>query len=355
LIFDEPTAVLTPQEIDAFFMTLKELKKQGKTIILITHKLQEVMDISDSVTVIKQGKVVGERITKETNKKELARMMVGREVLMQVNKHYHDFSNQPKIFEVQHLSTKNNDGIKVVDDVSFDIKQGEIVGIAGVEGNGQSELLDMLFGLMKPTKGEIVFKDKTITDYLPKQLRKEKIAFIPEDRYEKGLCQDMLICDNLIAGYHDDKSIYRYGLLSRRLVNQHAKKLIADYDIRVSHQDGLVSSLSGGNAQKIIISRELASNPELLIAAQPTRGVDIGAIEYIHQSILKLQEAGKSILLISSELSEVMSLSDRILVMYKGRIIGEVNAKAATREMVGYLMMGIKGKEDVANEDIKDI
>ena len=350
LIFDEPTAVLTPQEIEAFFVTLKSLKDQGKTIILITHKLQEVIDISDSVTVIKKGRVVGNRQTSKTSNKELARMMVGRDVLLKINKNYQDYRDQPVIFSVKNLTTKNNESIEVVKDVSFDIHKGEIVGIAGVEGNGQSELLDMLFGLMKPTKGNIFFNGKNITEYMPKELRESNIAFIPEDRYIQGLCVDMLICDNLIAGYHDQKDICQHGILSRKLIEKKRDDLIDKYDIRVSDKDGLVSSLSGGNAQKIIISREFNSNPDLLIAAQPTRGVDIGAIEYIHQSILDLQNEGKSILLVSSELSEIMTLSDRVLVMYKGKIIGEVMTKDTTREEIGFLMMGITGKDDLSND-----
>ena len=346
LIFDEPTAVLTPQETEAFFDTLRELKKQRKTIILITHKLGEVMAISDSVTVIKDGKKVGDRKTDETTDKELARMMVGREVLFNVDKKPKDYSDHPIIFQVNDLCTKNEEGIRVVDHVSFDIHEGEIVGIAGVEGNGQSELLDVLFGLMRATQGDVTFKGETITNAWPKDLRESSMAFIPEDRYAQGLCTDMLICDNLIAGYHDCDEFYNHGIMNKKKIKEKAADLIEEYDIRVSDTDGKVSSLSGGNAQKIIISREFDSDPDLLIAAQPTRGVDIGSIEYIHNSILELQKQGKSILLVSSELSEVMSLSDRILVMYKGEIIGERKTKETTREEIGYLMMGITEEDE---------
>lgn len=346
LIFDEPTAVLTPQEIETFFVTLRELKKQGKTIILITHKLQEVMEVSDSVTVIKQGKVIGNMLTKNTSSKELARLMVGRDVLLKVNKKHSDYSNKPIIYKVKNLTTINNDNIKVVNNVSFDIHEGEIVGIAGVEGNGQSELLDLLSGLLKATSGKVFLKGQEVSNLWPKKLRGSKIAFIPEDRYSQGLCQDMLICENIIAGYHGTKEICKYGLISQKKMLDKLDCLIEEYDIRVSEKSGKISSLSGGNAQKIIIAREFDSNPDMLVAAQPTRGVDIGAIEYIHNSILELQKAGKSILLVSSELSEIINLSDRILVMFKGEIIGEVNAKNATREEIGYLMAGIRKEID---------
>jgi len=341
VIFDEPTAVLTPQEIEAFFKTMRELKQQGKSIILITHKLQEVMEVSDSVTVIKQGKIIGNRITKDTSNKELARMMIGREVLLRVEKHYQDYSEKPIIYEVNNLSTKNHEGINVVNGINFFLREGEILGIAGVEGNGQTELLDLLTGLLKSTSGTVRFLGKDITNEWPDTLRLEKIAFIPEDRYEQGLCTDMSIGENIIAGYHGNLDVCKNGILISKKIAEKRNRLIKNYDIRVSDCEGKVSSLSGGNAQKIIISREFDADPLLLIAAQPTRGVDIGAIEFIHQSLLNIQKNGKSILLISSELSEIMSLADRIAVIYKGQIIGEVSGKDASREEIGYLMAGI--------------
>lgn len=349
LIFDEPTAVLTPQEIEAFFMTLRGLKKQGKSIIMITHKLQEVMEVSDSVTVIKQGVVIGTRLTKETSNKELARLMIGREVLLRVEKQYRDFKDAEIIYEVKDLSTRNHDGVSVVNKISFNLRKGEILGIAGVEGNGQSELLALLTGLTRSTEGHVSFRQKDITDRWPNYLRSEKLAFIPEDRYEQGLCLEMTIEDNIIAGYHGLKDVCKHGILNKKNIAEKRDRLIKSYDIRVSDCQGNVSSLSGGNAQKIIIAREFDNNPEILIAAQPTRGVDIGAIEFIHQSILDLQNQGKSILLVSSELSEIMTLADRIAVIYKGQIIGEVPGKNASREEIGYLMAGIRERSQ-ANE-----
>jgi len=350
LIFDEPTAVLTPQEILVFYTMLRNLKAKGTTIILITHKLQEVIDISDSVTVIKKGKVVANLATKNTTKKQLAQLMVGRDVLLNVSKTYADYHNQESVYRLEHVSTINRNGVEVVSDVSLNLHRGEIVGIAGVEGNGQSELLDLMSGLLQSTQGKVFLHNQDITNVLPEKLRKKHMAFIPEDRYEQGLCRDMTICDNMIAGYHDSDDICHMGFISAKKKMDKAERLATKYDIRLNSLKDKISSLSGGNAQKVIIAREFASDPDILIAAQPTRGVDIGAIEYIHKSLLDLQNHGKSILLVSSELSEIMSLSDRILVMYKGRIIGQLDAKNASREEVGYLMMGIIDNKEGGSE-----
>lgn len=346
LIFDEPTAVLTPQESEAFFVTLRAMKKQGKHIILITHKLREVMEVSDCVTVMKQGEVVGRMRTKDTSEAAIAQLMVGRDVLFRIQKTYHDFSQKPVAFAVHHLSTRNDEGIEVVKDVSFTIREGEIVGVAGVEGNGQSELVAVLTGLMGVTEGQVFLRDQEITGYWPARLRKVGIGMIPEDRYMHGLCQDISIKDNLIAGYHSRKEVCRYGLLKPKQIEQKRDTLIARYDVRVSDKNGLVSSLSGGNAQRLILAREFDADPDVLIAAQPTRGVDIGAIESIHQALLKQAEQGKAIFLVSSDLTDVLNLSDRILVMYKGAIIGELPGETATREAVGLLMAGITSKEE---------
>jgi len=347
VIFDEPTAVLTPQEIEAFFKTMKHMKKNGKTLILITHKLREVMAVSDSVVVIKDGKVVGEMATKDTNQADIARRMVGRDVLLEVDKQYKPLKKEPYVYEVENLSTKNDEGVEVVKNVSFSIRKGEILGVAGVEGNGQSELLKLLSGLMRATNGTVRLHGESITNAWPGKLRRKGVAIIPEDRYIHGLCKEMTIGDNAIAGYHSNQDICSRGLMKRKAIEQRRDSLIDKYDIRISEKGDLVSSLSGGNAQKIIIAREFDADPDVLIAAQPTRGVDIGAIEFIHNSLLELSDAGKSVLLISNELSEVMSLADRIVVMYKGEIIGEVDAKNADREQIGMLMAGVtEGGED---------
>lgn len=346
IIFDEPTSVLTPQEIESFFTTLRDMKNIGKSIILITHKLKEVMAVSDSVTVIKQGCVVADLATSDTNEVQLAQLMVGRDVLLAVNKEYSNLSDSPVVYEVKNLSTRNDEGVEVVKNVSFKIRAGEVLGLAGVEGNGQSELIAVLTGLMETSQGHVFLKDREVTNQWPRELRDQGLGIIPEDRYRHGLCQQMTIKDNAIAGTHHHQDVCRLGILKGRAIAAKRDNLISAYDVRVSDKDGLVSSLSGGNAQKILIAREFSANPDVLIAAQPTRGVDIGAIEYIHRALLGLTRQGKAILLISSELSEIMCLSDRIMVMYKGEILDHLDAKTATRENIGLLMAGIRTKEE---------
>ncbi|HEY9060843.1 MAG TPA: ABC transporter ATP-binding protein [Pseudobacteroides sp.] len=341
LIFDEPTAVLTPQEVDELLISFKELKKQGKTIILITHKLREVMEVSDKVVVIKRGRVVGSRVTKETNAAEIAKMMVGREVILNVNKEEKDICQNKVVYCVKNLCTENNFGKKVLDNIYFEIKEGEILGVAGVEGNGQSELVRVLSGLMKATEGSVYLYGRDITNKWPAELRSSGIGIVPEDRYAQGLCKDMTISDNLIAGYHNNEKLCRKGLLLKQEIEKVSDRLIEKYDIRIAERNGNVSQLSGGNAQKIIVAREFDSNPDMLIVSQPTRGVDIGSIEFIHKKILGLRDENKAILLVSSELSEIMNLSDRIIVMYKGRIVGEVKGKNADSEKIGLMMAGL--------------
>lgn len=341
LIFDEPTAVLTPQEVDELLVSFRELKKQGKTIILITHKLREVMEVSDQVIVIKRGRVVGSKPTKETNAEELATMMVGHEVVLQVKKEAKSVENNKTAYKVNGLSTNNYSGKKVLDNISFEIKEGEILGVAGVEGNGQSELVKVLSGLMEVTEGSVQLYDKDITNKWPEELRKSGVGIIPEDRYAQGLCKEMSLCDNLIAGYHSDDRFCKFGILDRNSISENRNNLLEKYDIRVADPDGAVSQLSGGNAQKVIIAREFDSDPDVLIASQPTRGVDIGSIEFIHKKILELRKRNKAILLVSSELSEIMGLSDRIVVMYKGKIVGEVSGDKADSSQLGLLMAGI--------------
>lgn len=342
LILDEPTAVLTPQEVDELIVSLKELKNQGKTIIIITHKLREVMELSDTITVIKRGKVVGHLETANTNEKEISRMMVGREVVFRENKTDTNLNNNKIAYRVENITTTNSDGKEVLKDINFEIREGEILGVAGVEGNGQSELSKVLTGLMRSTRGKVNLYDKEITNCWPKELRQDGISIIPEDRFIQGLCRDMSITDNMIAGYHYSKNVTRFGILRKKNNEKKRDELVENYDIRISDIDGNVSQLSGGNAQKIIIAREFDADPQVIIANQPTRGVDIGSIEYIHGKLLEYRENKKAILLISSELSEVMMLSDRIIVMYKGEIIGEIEARQCTKEEVGLLMAGVK-------------
>jgi len=342
LILDEPTAVLTPQEVDDLFVNLRELRSQGKTIIVITHKLREVMELSDSVTVIKQGKVVGNLLTRDTSESELAQLMVGRDVVLTVKNTQKSDVSDEIAYKTENICTINDYGKEVLHNISFSVRKGEILGVAGVEGNGQSELVKVLTGIMKTTNGKVYIEGKDITDEWPDELRKDGIGIIPEDRYAQGLCETMSISDNCIAGYHNDKNICKGGFLHRKNINALRDKFIRDFDIRVGSIDGNVGQLSGGNAQKIIIAREFESHSKLLIACQPTRGVDIGSIEFIHKQILEYRDRGNAVLLISSELSEIMSLSTRVVVMYKGEIVDEVIPRDTNTTAIGLLMAGIK-------------
>lgn len=346
LILDEPTAVLTPQEVDGLFDNLRELRAQGKTIIVITHKLREVMELSDSVTVIKQGKVVGNLETKDTSEEQLAQMMVGREVVLTVRNNSGTTPKETIAFEAKDLCTINEYGKEVLHDVSFEVHEGEILGVAGVEGNGQSELIKVLTGLMTTTKGSVSLYGTTVTNQWPDDLRREGMGIIPEDRFAEGLCSTMTIADNCIAGYQGAADVCKHGILDRHAIAEKRDRFIADYDIRTGDVNGNVGELSGGNAQKVIVAREFESGPKIIIACQPTRGVDIGSTEFIHKKILEFRNAGKSILLISSELSEVMGLSDRVVVMYKGAIVGEVDPKKVTSSQIGLLMAGIKDGQE---------
>lgn len=342
LILDEPTAVLTPQEVDQLMENLKALRDQGKTIIVITHKLREVMYLSDSVTVIKSGQVIGNVKTKDTNETELAQMMVGRDVVLTVCNEAGPAPKAEEAYRVEGVCTVNDANQEILHNVTLSVRKGEVLGIAGVEGNGQSELIKVLTGVMTVTKGKITLNGKDVTNAWPDKLRKFGIGIIPEDRYAQGLCRDMSIPENCIAGYFDAHGVCSKGVLKNKKMKQLCDEFIKKYDIRVSDKYGLISQLSGGNAQKVIIAREFENNPDLIIACQPTRGVDIGSIEFIHRQLLALRNAGKAVLLISSELSEIMSLSDRVAVMYKGGIIGEVDPQVTTSEEIGLLMAGAR-------------
>ena len=340
LILDEPTSVLTPQEVDEFLIQLKKLKAKGKTIIIITHKLREVMDVSDSVMVMKQGQVIGNVETDETSEAELAQMMVGRKVLLTVQNDHKSVDGRTVMLNVNGLTTNDAAGKTVVNNVSFHIETGEIYGIAGVEGNGQSELVKLLSGMMESTSGSVVFEGQDITNWWVNDLRSKGIGIVPEDRFAEGLCKEMTLCANSIAGSTASKDFSPRGVFSTKRIRDHCQTLIDEYRIRIADFDGNVSQLSGGNAQKLIIAREMFKSPKLLIACQPTRGVDIGAIEFIHRQIIDFRDKGGAVLLVSSELSEVLSLADRVGVMYKGGIIGEVDPQQTTETEVGLLMAG---------------
>ncbi len=334
LILDEPTAVLTPQEVEEFFKILRSMKAQGKTIIIITHKLNEVLALSDNVTVMRDGQVVGETPTSNTSAPDLARMMVGRDVLLRVEKP----AATPKavVLSVRNLS----DGAKL-NDVSFDVRAGEIVGIAGVEGNGQTELIEVLAGLHRASGGSFSLNGRDATKCSARQIKELGIAHIPEDRHRRGLLLEFDLAANTILGTQYRKPpVTNFGLLDEKAVYEKANRLIRDFDVRPPNAALPARALSGGNQQKLIIGREFDIHPKLLLVSQPTRGVDIGAIEFIHRKLVGLRDAGAAVLLVSAELEEVLSLSDRVLVMYQGCIVGEVNPQEVAQEEIGLMMTG---------------
>lgn len=341
IILDEPTAVLTPQETDELFASIKALVSQGHTIIFITHKLREVMQISNRVTVLRAGKSIATLLTKDTNQEEISRLIVGRDVLFRVNK----IPAEPKktVLSVRNLGALDDKGSPALHDVSFDIRAGEILGIAGVEGNGQTELVETITGLRKASSGVISYLDKNLIGKSVAQIRALKIGHIPEDRQTSGACLTSTIAENLILDHYRNPEFKRGPFLNIKKIKQFAKMMMDMFDIRAQNEDTMAGSLSGGNLQKVVVARELSKNPKLLIASQPTRGVDIGAIEFIHSEVIKRRDGGAAVLLISAELSEVMDLSDRIAVIYNGEIVAVLdNTADLTEQEIGYYMLGIK-------------
>ena len=343
LILDEPTGVLTPQEVDELFKILRSLKEQGKTIILITHKLNEIMALTDKVTVMRQGKIVGDKNTKDTTKNQLAEMMVGRSVLLRIDKRKPIIGDT--VFEVKNINVKDSLDVMRVKNVSFDLRKGEILGIAGVTGNGQTELLEALTGICQVDSGEIKLNGKIISSKNfftgPRQLREQDVAHVPEDRQRMGLVNEFNASENLIFGYHHQEPFSKSSVMMGKNIFNHSKKIMKDYDVRPQSPFLLTSNFSGGNQQKIILSRELNKDPKVLLVGQPTRGVDIGAIEFIHQRIIDMRDKGVAVLLVSVELDEILSLADRIVVMFDGKLVGErINENVTDRE-IGLLMAGI--------------
>src|SRR2546421_6051226 len=342
LILDEPTAVLTPQEVEEFFVILRRMREQGKTIVIITHKLSEVLAISDNVTVMRDGRVVGELKTSQTNAAELARLMVGREVLLRVEKP--EAKPGVAILSTRGLTIVGRDGSKRVDDVSFEVRAGEIVGIAGVEGNGQTELIEALSGLIPGShiSGSMSFEGRDITRLDARRGKELGIAHVPEDRHRRGLLLDFSLAENTILGVHYRRPAGASGgvLLDPNGIQKRAEQVIRDFDVRPPDPTLPARALSGGNQQKLIIGREFELPPKLLLVSQPTRGVDIGAIEFIHRKIVELRDQGCAVLLVSAELEEVTALSDRLLVIHNGKIAGEVDPKATSNEEIGLMMTG---------------
>jgi ABC-type uncharacterized transport system ATPase subunit len=339
LILDEPTAVLTPQETVDFFNILRRMREQGKTIVIITHKLEEVLAISDDVTVMRDGKVVGNVKTSETTTKDLARMIVGRDVLLRVEKT--NAIPGETVLNVQNLVVKNAHG-EAVDRVSFQVRAGEIVGIAGIEGNGQTELIEAVAGLTPPSNlsGSVEFFGEDITDLSARKRKELGIAHIPEDRHRRGLLLDSDLEENTILGVHYRPPVASGGFLNAGTIEARTKEIIRNFDVRPPNPQLNARALSGGNQQKLIIGREFELNPKLLLVSQPTRGVDIGAIEFIHRKLIALRDQGTAVLLVSAELEEVTALADRLLVVSKGKIVGEVDPKTTSNEEIGLMMTG---------------
>ncbi len=343
LILDEPTAVLTPQEIQELSIILKSLVNQGKSIILITHKLKEVMAMSDIVTIIRRGKVIDTLRTLETNIEELAEKMVGRKVSLTVEKG--EAKTGAPVLRVNGLKALDNRGLEAVKGVSFEVRNGEILGIAGVDGNGQNELVQTITGLRKATEGDLIVGDKNITNKSPKEIIDSGVGYIPEDRQKRGLVLDFSISENAILGIHRNTEFKKSLGLDYRKIREHAKRLIKEFDVRTPNEKVYAKSLSGGNQQKLIIAREFDREPNLLIASQPTRGLDVGAIEFVHKRLIEQRDKGKAVLLVSLELDEIMALSDRIAVMYDGKIVDIVEAENATELELGIMMAGGKRSE----------
>jgi simple sugar transport system ATP-binding protein len=338
LILDEPTGVLTPQESVELFGVLRDLVKAGKTIIFISHKLREVLEISDRITVMRRGKVVGHLVTKETNEQEIATLMVGREVLLRVEKK--PAEPGPVTFRVENLTASSDRGVPALRGVSFELRQGEILGIAGVEGNGQSELVEVLAGTRRATGGHVLLGDRDVTAFDARMERESGIAHIPEDRRGTGLVLAYSIADNLVLGRQRAPAFSWHGMVLRiSAIKAWAKRLVKEFDIRAGNIDVLARTLSGGNQQKIIVAREMGNRPRVLLAAQPTRGVDIGAIEFIHRRLVAERDEGTAVLLVSAELEEIRSLSDRIAVFYEGRIVS-IEPADTPEERLGLLMTG---------------
>lgn len=345
LILDEPTAALTPLETQELFETIRSLKAQGKTVIFISHKLQEVLTIADRIAVLRNGKAVGVVDAKSATTTQLARMMVGRDVILEYEK------GPPKLgdvlLEAHDLVAQNDRGITTVKGVSFHLRSGEILGIAGVEGNGQTELVEVLTGLRTPLSGEIRIRGKPFIHPEAKALRRSGMAHIPADRHKLGLVLPFNVAENLILGMHNLPPFAKGNGLDREAIEEFAQNKVREFDIRPHDYKIKANKLSGGNQQKVIVAREISSKPEIMIASQPTRGLDIGATEFVHKQLLEERDKGKAVLLVSLELDEILSLSDRIAVMYGGEIVAAFDSQEATEEEIGLCMLGVKRQEHV--------
>lgn len=347
LIFDEPTAVLTPQEITEFIQIIKNLAKEGKSIILITHKLSEIKAVADQVTIIRRGRDVGTFEVANVDDNRLAELMVGHHVNMKLNKKSVKLGRE--ILKVENLKVKNNHGSFAVKKLSLNIHGGEILGLAGIDGNGQDELVEAITGLRHVNGGKVIINGQNMTNKKVRQITEAGVAHIPADRQKYGLILNLPLAENLVLQTYYKQPYSKHGIINHQAIYEHAEELIKKYDIRTTSAELPASDLSGGNQQKAIIARELDRDSDLIIAFQPTRGLDVGAIEYIHKQLLAERDAGKAVLLVSYELDEIMQLSDRIAVLHDGKISGEVKPEDTNDTELGLLMTGIK-KEGAVND-----
>tara|TARA_B100000614_G_scaffold214482_1_gene198493 strand:+ start:97 stop:1629 length:1533 start_codon:yes stop_codon:yes gene_type:complete len=346
LILDEPTAVLTPQEVEEFFAVVRGLRDNGVSIIIITHKLEEVKAISDRVYILRRGRIEGERRTADVSKEDLANLMVGRAVVLTVEKSDHQAKQEP-VFEIDDLRVLDDREVAVVDGLSLDVRPGEVVGIAGVDGNGQSELAEAIMGLRSVAGGSLKHLGEDIKDLTTKERIHRRISYVPADRHRYGLVLPFTVAENIAMGYHDRAPNASGGgmRLNYSAMEEQATRLIKDFDIRTPGPLAPASHLSGGNQQKVILAREFTRNPSFLLVSQPTRGLDVGAIEYIHSQILAMRDQDVGVLLISLELEEIFGLADRILVLYEGAIVKEFVASETDEREVGFYMTGGKKEQ----------
>lgn len=344
IIFDEPTAVLTPQEVEEFFAIVRGLKADGKGVIFISHKLNEALEIADRIVVLRDGKTVGEADPKTATENQLAEMMVGRPVELVVNKGLADTGEV--VLSVENLVVLDDRDHKTVNGVTFQVKAKEVVGIAGVQGNGQTELVESLTGMRPSLAGHVFVDGVDVTEWSPRQIHRMGIAHIPEDRQESGLILQFTVAENMVLDSYYDRPYSRGIQMDWDVANESSERLVDEYDVKTSRVDVPVSDLSGGNQQKVIVAREFDRDVKLVVASQPTRGVDVGSIEYIHKRIIEQRDQGAAVLIVSSELDEVMALSDRILVMFEGRIAGEFDGATASTTEVGLAMLGSRGSDD---------
>lgn len=344
LILDEPTAVLTPQEIDELIEIIRALSEQGKTIIIITHKLKEIKAVADYCTIIRRGKKIDTVKVEQVTEEDLAEMMVGREVEFSVDKK--PMERGEKVLDIKDLVVKDNRKLDAVKGLSLEVYSGEILGIAGIDGNGQSQLIEALTGLRKIESGKVTINNEDITNKSPFEIINKGLSSIPEDRQKRGLVLDFTVAENMILENYYKEPFSTKGILNHEKITDFSKELIEKFDVRPKDHSYLAGALSGGNQQKVIIGREITNDPDVLIAAQPTRGLDVGAIEYVHEYLVEQRDNNKAVLLVSFELDEVINLSDRIAVIYEGKIVDILDAKDADERKLGYLMAGGEMKNE---------